>query len=92
MDKAALETIKELNNPDTVAQIHRLDEAEDATDDTRILPIVLNISMETTALKNAIQQSDGDFDAGIDPVYGHHRGNKYEEGYIDGSSWDDDDT
>lgn len=90
--KAALETIKELNNPDTVAQIHRLDEAEDATDDTRILPIVLNISMETTALKNAIQQSDGDFDAGIDPVYGHHRGNKYEDGYIDGSSWDDDDT
>ena len=88
--KAALETIKELNNPDTVAQIHRLDEADDATDDTRILPIVLNISMETTALKNAIQQSDGDFDAGIDPVYGHHRGNKYEEGYIDGSSWDDD--
>ena len=90
--KATLETIKELNNPDTVAQIHRLDEAEDATDDTRILPIVLNISMETTALKNAIQQSDGDFDAGIDPVYGHHRGNKYEEGYIDGSSWDDDDN
>ena len=90
--KATLETIKELNNPDTVAQIHRLDEAEDATDDTRILPIVLNISMETTALKNAIQQSDGDFDAGIDPVYGHHRGNKYEDGYIDGSSWDDDDT
>ena len=90
--KAALETIKELNNPDTVAQIHRLDEAEDATDDTRILPIVLNISMETTALKNAIQQSDGDFDAGIDPVYGHHRGNKYEDGYIHGSSWDDDDT
>ena len=90
--KAALETIKELNNPDTVAQIHRLDEAEDATDDTRILPIVLNISMETTALKNAIQQSDGDFDAGIDPVYRHHRGNKYEEGYIDGSSWDDDNT
>ncbi len=88
--KTALEIIKELNNPDTVAQIHRLDEAEDATDDTRILPIVLNISMETTALKNAIQQSDGDFDAGIDPVYGHHRGNKYEEGYIDGSSWDDD--
>lgn len=90
--KAALETIKELNNPDIVAQIHRLDEAEDATDDTRILPVVLNISMETTALKNAIQQSDGDFDAGIDPVYGHHRGNKYEDGYIDGSSWDDDDT
>ena len=90
--KATLKTIKELNNPDTVAQIHRLDEAEDATDDTRILPIVLNISMETTALKNAIQQSDGDFDAGIDPVYGHHRGNKYEDGYIDGSSWDDDDT
>ena len=90
--KATLEAIKELNNPDTVAQIHRLDEAEDATDDTRILPIVLNISMETTALKNAIQQSDGDFDAGIDPVYGHHRGNKYEEGYIDGSSWDDDDN
>lgn len=90
--KAALETIKELNNPDTVAQIHRLDEADDATDDTRILPVVLNISMETTALKNAIQQSDGDFDAGIDPVYGHHRGNKYEDGYIDGSSWDDDNT
>ena len=39
-----------------------------------------------------LAKSDGDFDAGIDPVYGHHRGNKYEDGYIDGSSWDDDDT
>lgn len=81
--KGVLETLKDLNNPDSVAQIKRLDDSlEDDQEDQAIFPVVLNISMEAIALKNAIAQADGDFDTGIDPVYGHRMGNKGEEGAV----------
>lgn len=81
--KGVLDTLKDLNNPDSVAQIKRLDnDLAEEQKDLAILPIVLNISMEAIALKNAIAQADGNFDTGIDPVYGHRMGNKGEEGAV----------
>lgn len=86
--KGIRDTIRELNTPDIVAQIARLD---DAADDDNAETVTLYLDMivaEASGLKRAIKESDGDFDTGIDPIYGHRRGNKDEEGYVDGG--DDD--
>lgn len=74
--------IKALNDQDTVAQMARLDQtAEEDGADTIALHIN-QMLVELTALKNALKGADGEFEIPIDPVYGHHRGNTSEEGYV----------
>lgn len=81
--KAIRDTIKEFNTPDIVAQIARLDAAADEDDAETVRLYLDMIVAEASGLKRAIKESDGEFDAGIDPVYGHRRGNKGEEGYVE---------
>lgn len=81
--KAIRDTIKEFNTPDIVAQIARLDAAADEDNAETVRLYLDMIVAEASGLKRAIKESDGEFDAGIDPVYGHRRGNKGEEGYVE---------
>ncbi len=75
------EQIKALNNQDTVAQIARLDKCADEDKADKVLAKVNQLLVELTAFKNAIKESDGEFEIPIDPVHGHRMGNKDEEGY-----------
>lgn len=75
------EQIKALNNQDTVAQIARLDKCADEDNADKVLAKVNQLLVELTAFKNAIKESDGEFEIPIDPVHGHRMGNKDEEGY-----------
>lgn len=78
-----ISSIKTFQTPDMVAQIKRLDEtAEEDGSETVILQID-RMMTELCGLKRAISEANGEIDLGIDPVYGHHRGNKDEEGYVE---------
>ena len=61
------EQIKALNNQDTVAQIARLDKCADEDKADKVLAKVNQLLVELTAFKNAIKESDGEFEIPIDP-------------------------
>lgn len=67
-----IDLVKAMNNPDNVAQIARLDSQANSDETDTVLARINILIMEATALKNAIKNSDGDFDTGIDPITGHH--------------------
>lgn len=78
--------VRDLNRPDTVAQIKRLDMAGD---DDSIISCVYQLSLEVTALKTALDAATGEIELPKDPKYGHSRGNKEEEGYVAGTEDED---
>ena len=81
--ESLISQVRDLNTPDIVAQIKRLD--ANAEEGESIIATVYQLSMEVTALKTALNNASGEIELPKDPKYGHSRGNKDEEGYVEGS-------
>ena len=81
--ESLISQVRNLNTPDIVAQIKRLDSG--AEEGESLIATVYQLSMEVTALKIALDNASGEIELPKDPKYGHSRGNKDEEGYVEGS-------
>lgn len=71
-----------LNTPDIVAQMKRLDLAAEEDGEDTILLHINTLIAELIGLKQNLKAANGEIELNIDPIYGHHRGNKGEEGYV----------
>ena len=82
--ESLISQVRNLNVPDIVAQIKRLDSNAEAEDS--LIATVYQLSMDVTALKTALDNATGEIELPKDPKYGHSRGNKDEEGYVEGAN------
>ena len=81
--ESLISQVRDLNVPDIVAQIKRLDCNAEAGES--LIATVYQLSMEVTALKTSLANATGEIELPKDPKYGHSRGNKDEEGYVNGT-------
>lgn len=81
--ESLISQVRDLNKPDIVAQIKRLD--SNAEEGESLIATVYQLSMEVRALKTSLDNATGEIELPKDPKYGHSRGNKEEEGYVEGS-------